>query len=347
MRVGKLLDLFRLSRLDRLKKDFSNPLKALVAVSGVFSSKFELRAGEYNFVTDRSDALIWAEYFSQKQCHVKIERGLFHIIPFDTQCPDYFIKGCTGRVTYQPERCNYQTAPGLIKELQESEWSRYSQHGEDGIIEKLLGVIGAKHDYIVEFGAHDGISMSNSRYFIAEKKWRAFLIEAKSIFFSQLKKLYQDNNKVVIKHSFITKQNINGLFKDAGVPYDFDVLSIDVDGPDYYLWEALTDFAPRIVIVEYNSSKLPTDDYVVAEDKVFEYGATKDEGASLLAFYKLGTEKGYQAIYTELYGSNLFFIHQSLSDKFNIEGIDPVSLYQPPQFGELAGTPTLSGRGYK
>ncbi len=348
MRINRLITLLSFKRLVRLKKDFSTPFKALLAASGVFAKQAELLALDNSkLIVDRSDLPVWSEYFAEKNCTINIEKGLFHIQPHDDQYPDYYIKGCTGGMTYQPARWAGEKTPKLIQELEQQEWSRFSQHGEDGVVEKLLETIGVKHKFIVEFGAHDGFNMSNSRYLITEKKWRALLIEADPTFYRQLESLYNNDSNVVLKNCFVTKENINSLFKDAGVPEDFEVLSIDVDGPDYYLWEALTEFNPKIVIVEYNSSKLPTDDYVVPEDKIFELGATKDEGASLLAFYNLGKAKGYQAIYTELYGSNLFFLHNSVIDKFNITGIDPATLYQPPQFGELAGTSAPSGRGYK
>ncbi len=348
MRLNRLSKLFNLKRLVRLQNDFSTPFKALIASSGVISKKIELLIRDNTKMSvDRSDLPVWSEYFSEKNCKVKIENGLFRIIPLDKNYPEYFIKGCSGAMTYHPERWAQDNTPPLVRELQKAEWGRFSQHGEDGVVEYLLDKVGINHKFIVEFGAHDGLNMSNSRYLIVEKGWQAFLIEADPTFYRQLNELYKNDNNVILRNCFVTKDNINQLFRDAGTPQDFDVLSIDVDGPDYYLWEALTEFTPKIVIVEYNSSKSPTDDYVVAEDKIFELGATKDEGASLLAFYNLGKKKGYQAVYTELYGSNLFFVHDSVIDNFNIEGINPTTLYQPPQFGELSGTAAPSGRGYK
>jgi len=348
MRASRLHKLFNIKRLNKLKKDFSTPFKAFLASSGVFSSKIELRDIENNtMIVDRSDLTVWSEYFLETNSHVKITNGLFHIIPFNKQHNDYYIQGCTGGVTYLPTRRHQGNTPSLIEELQSAEKSYYSQHGEDGIIENLLKIIGVKHRYIVEFGAHDGINMSNSRYLITEKDWDALLIEADPSYFKKLDDLYKDSKNVIRLNCFVTKENINDLFHSANVPQDFDILSVDVDGPDYYLWEALTDFTPKIVIIEYNSAKPPDIEYIIPEDKIQELSATKDEGASILAFYNLGLRKGYQAIYSELYGANLFFIHQDEISKFNIDGITPLTLHQPPQFGEIAGTSALSGRGYK
>jgi hypothetical protein len=347
MRLKNFPRLLNPARYSRLRRDFFRPWQALLAASGVMSGEFTLstRDGE-TLRTNRADRPLWEAYFNPGGCRVEIERGLFHVIPVNPAHADYYIQGASGGFTWQPQRYT-QPVPPLVTELQQQEWSVYSQHGEDGVIQALLQRIPVQHRFVVEFGAYDGIYMSNSRYLIERQDWNAFLIEADPRFYHALEKLYRDHPRVKIKHSFVTEENINRLFREAGVPRDLEVLSIDVDGPDYYLWRALTEFEPRIVVVEYNSSIDAETEYVIPEDKVFEWGGTAREGASLRAFYNLGLEKGYQPIYSELYGANLFFVHRDIADHFNLEGITPEALYQPPQFGELAGTDAPSGRGYR
>ena len=176
--------------------------------------------------------------------------------------------------------------------------------------------------------------------------WQACLIEPDPRFFKSLEQRYHDNPRVTLLNEFIYKENINDLFKRAGVPKDFEVLSIDVDGPDYYLWQALTDFKPKIVLIESNPSIPPGESYVVAEADAFRLSGTAQEGASLQSLYELGRQKGYHLIYIELSGANLFFIHDSCLEYFDIEGITPDILYQAPQFGALAGGKAPNGRGY-
>jgi len=348
MRLNKLPGLLDLRKFLKLRQDFRRPWRALMAASGAFSSRFTLvtREGQ-NMTVDRGDLPVWRAYFSASDCQVKIEQGMFHILPTNPRHPDYFIQGGTNGFTWHPLRHGNGQKPSLVGELEQQEWSVYSQHGEDGVIQALLQRIPVKHNFVVEFGAYDGIYMSNSRYLIEKQDWNAFLIEADPRFYGKLKVLYEGHPRVTIQKQFVSVENINQLFRDAGVPKDFEVLSIDVDGPDYYLWEALTEFEPRIVIVEYNSSIDAAKEYVVPEDKIFEWGGTAKEGASLRAFYNLGLRKGYQPVYSELYGANLFFVHRDVVDSFNIDGISPEALYQPPQFGELAGTAAASGRGYR
>ena len=200
---------------------------------------------------------------------------------------------------------------------------------------------------MIEFGAHDGINMSNSRYLIETHNWQALLIECDSRFFKKLDSLYAENKNVTTQKKMLSPANINQVFHNADVPIDFDFLSIDVDGPDYYLWEALTEYTPSIVMVEYNSIISPDQAYIAPEHKVLDWSGTSKEGASLLSFCKLGKKKGYIPIYTELSGSNLFFIHNRHQSLFDVENITVEMLYQPPQFGKLVGGPAPNGRGYE
>ncbi len=346
MRPGRLKDLFSLQKFNKLKQDFVTPFKALLASSGIVGKKIVLqtRNGQ-KLEVDRSDLPIWQAYFSSTDCSIKIEQGMFHILPNNPSHPDYFIKGAHGGFTWHAKRWSNHQAP-LLQELEATEKSIYSQHGEDGVIQALLEKIPPRHRFIVEFGAYDGDHMSNSRHLICDHDWRALLIEPDPRFFARLEKLYVGNKQVKTVQAFITTDNINQLFADANVPKDFDVLSIDVDGPDYYLWEALTDYQPAIVLLECNASILPTEKYIVAEQQAWELSGTAQEGASLLALYELGLQKGYHLVYSELSGANLFFIHESFIESFNLTGLTPEALYQAPQFGELAGGVAPNGRGY-
>jgi hypothetical protein len=99
-------------------------------------------------------------------------------------------------------------------------------------------------------------------------------------------------------------------------------------------------------VVEYNSSIAPDIEYVVPKQDAARLSGTAREGASLLSWYKLGLEKGYRLVYGELTGSNLFFVHESCLSQIDVSGIEPADVYQPPQFGLLAGGIAPNGRGY-
>ena len=346
MRLSRLTGL-SLSKYFKLKRDFQNPWRALLASTGLSGKTYTLLSRDgHHMQVDRSDLPAWQEYFKPTVCDVEIKGGLFHIKPFNSAHPAYDIKGASTGFTYNPKRWQATDHLPLVQELEQAENSVYSQHGEDGVIQALLKHIPVRHQYVVEFGAYDGEYMSNSRHLIKDHGWRACLIEPDPRFFKTLQQRYHDNPRVTLLNEFIYKENINALFKRAGVPQDFEVLSIDVDGPDYYLWQALTDFEPKIVLVESNPSIPPGESYVVAEEDAFRLSGTAKEGASLQSLYELGLQKGYHLIYIELSGANLFFVHDSCLEYFDIKDIEPAMLYQPPQFGALAGGKAPNGRGY-
>lgn len=351
MRLSYLPNLFNFKRLARLKEDFSQPYRALLASSGLISSPFTLQVKDGSLLeVSGHDRTLWQNYFDPPQCEVVIKGGKFFVTPQDRNIPPYSIAPGHNGLTFDPQRWNDKalTIP-IVKHLQQAERQVFSQHGEDGAIEELLKHIPSQHNFLVEFGAHDGINMSNSRYLIKDRNWSAYLIEADKRFFSTLQTLYHGHPRVKIQQTFITPENINDLFRQVGVPYDFEIMSVDIDSIDYYVWEALTDFAPKIVIVEYNSSVPPDTEYIVDRDDAFSLGATAKEGASLLAYENLAKRKGYQLIYTELSGSNAFFIHESCKQYFkNVDWsqLTTETLYQAPQFGVLAGSDAANGRGY-
>ena len=351
MRLKYLSNLFNFNRLARLKRDFTQPYKALLASSGVLSSHFNLPVKDGSTLNvSGHDRILWQNYFAPPQCEVVVKDGKFQIIPNDRNLPGYSIEPGHNCLTFNPQRWNKQALNiPIVKELQQSERKVFSQHGEDGVIETLLKYIPSKHDFLVEFGAHDGVNMSNSRYLIKDRNWSAYLIEADKRFYSALENVYHGHPRVKLQQTFITPENINDLFNHASVPEDFELMSVDIDSIDYLVWEALTQFTPKIVIVEYNSSVRPDTEYIVERSDAFRLGATAKEGASLLAYENLAKRKGYQLIYTELSGSNAFFIHESCKQYFNDvdwSQLTTETLYQAPQFGVLAGSDAVNGRGY-
>lgn len=349
MRLRKLASLSSLRRYRKLRADFRTPLRALLAASGATRGRYRLmaRSGEAMTV-DRGDAPVWHEYFEAETCRVRIEDGLFRVVPHDATAGSYRIRGGDGCLTYRPKRWNpaaYRST--LVSRLEAAERRVYSQHGEDGVIAELLQHVPATYRYVVEFGAYDGVTMSNSRNLIAHGGWSALLIEGDPRFYRRLAALYRRSPQVTTLNTFITPENINALFAAAGVPKDFDVLSIDVDSIDYYLWQALTEFQPKIVVIEYNASIPPDREYVVPRAQALQLSGTSREGASIRSLYRLGREKGYRLVYSELSGANLFFVHEAYRASLDPIGLAPEELYQPPQFGVLAGGAAPNGRGYR
>ncbi|HPQ82275.1 MAG TPA: hypothetical protein PL191_00865, partial [Candidatus Saccharimonas sp.] len=136
----------------------------------------------------------------------------------------------------------------------------FSQNGEDGIIEEIFRRIGTDSKYSVEFGVEDG-SECNTRFLIEQRGWDSLRMDG------------SDNNPEHIKKEYITPENINKLFKKYNVPKNLDLLSIDIDSNDIYVWKALnTEYRPRLVIVEYNATIAPC----FSEAVKYEPGLTWD-----------------------------------------------------------------------
>jgi hypothetical protein len=138
-------------------------------------------------------------------------------------------------------------------------------------------------------------------------------------------------------HSWITRKNINGLVKDHGLESEIDLFSLDMDGVDYWIWQALTVVAPRVVVLEYQdilgpgrSCTVPyADDFNAAKYPVTS-GMPNFAGASLAAFVKLGESKGYRLVGVNRYGYNAFFVRNGIADKI-LPRVDVKSCFSHPK----------------
>jgi hypothetical protein len=144
----------------------------------------------------------------------------------------------------------------------------------------------------------------------------------------------RDDNPPHIKKEFVTAENVNVLFEKYDVQQTFDLLSIDVNGNDYHIWKSLTNYTPRVVVIEYNSQIPLNESSVIEYEPNFVWDGTDYFGASLLALVNLGKLKGYTLVGCDNDGVNAFFVqNEFLNDKISIKSID--DLYRFPQFGEF------------
>lgn len=200
----------------------------------------------------------------------------------------------------------------------------YSQHGEDGVLEAIFAVAGATNKYFVEFGVGDGMEC-NTSFLAREQGWTGLLMDGRGP---------SEHSAVPIRREFIDAENINSLFEKYGVPPAFDLLSIDLDGNDYWIWKALDGrWRPRVVAVEYNSSLDPTDATTIAYDPAFRWDGSAYYGASLGALDKLARQKGYRLVGCESSGTNAFFVQEALAAA-HFAPRDLVELYRPPIYGK-------------
>lgn len=218
----------------------------------------------------------------------------------------------------------------------------HSQNGEDGIIEALLNCM-EKHSYplsrwAVEFGAHDGTTGSNTLALVEDRRFRLFYIEGDKTFESDLHKLAARHNGNIIVHMGLVTQSpgdLDTLFTHVcpSLPANFDVLSIDVDGPDYIIWKQLKLYAPKIVVIETHCV-WPPGDKVYYEEGVAH--GQRGGSTSLSAMLELAVEKGYVGVD---YTGNLVCVRKDIYEKICSSEAPPT---EADLFGFLNGASTQS-----
>jgi hypothetical protein len=184
-----------------------------------------------------------------------------------------------------------------------------SQNGEDGIIREIFRRIGTTNRVFVEIGVDDGIE--NNTAFLVTQGWTGFWIDGNDTFIGKAQKRGWDRH-VGLLSAYVSRENINSLLQQLKVPAEFDLLSLDVDYNTYYLWEALTTYRPRAVVIEYNAS-IPTDmEWKVRYDAAATWDGTWNFGASLKSYELLGAKLGYKLVGCDFHGNNAFFVRDDL-----------------------------------
>jgi hypothetical protein len=210
-----------------------------------------------------------------------------------------------------------------------NQWARdvTSNSGEDGIIQKIFEVIGAKNHWCVELGALDGIYDSNTWDLINTHAWSAVLIEAEPSYVKKLRALYANNPKVFLLERFIGLDKSNSLdaaLAETPIPHDFDLLVLDVDGNEYHLWNSLEKFRPRVVVVEFNPT-IPNDiEFVQPKDMSIQ------QGSSLRSIEKLAAQKHYRLIATT--AVNALFVDAPLFESFGMQNASLDALHTDTRF---------------
>ena len=197
-------------------------------------------------------------------------------------------------------------------DLTASELRVFSQNGEDGVLAAILDRIGVGEGFFVEFGIQDGTE-GNTVFLAQVLGWSGAYLEADDAGFAALARRFAGNPRVRTLHAAVEPDTVEALFARAGVPEEPDVVSIDVDGNDYWIWRALERHRPRVVVIEYNGSLDPGSRRVMPYTPGFRWDHTSGYGASLGALEDLGAEKGYRLVHTELAGVNAFFVRDDLA----------------------------------
>jgi hypothetical protein len=237
-----------------------------------------------------------------------------------------------------------QEALGRIEQRQlaqcsdyrQAEFRVFSQWGEDGIIQYLLKHVPVERPIFVEFGV-ENYTESNTRFLLTNNQWSGLVIDAsaENIDYIRRDQIYWATN-LKTEHSFITKENINDLLSKNGIEGDIGLLSVDIDGNDYWVWQAIDTISPRIVICEYNSLFGPTAKVTTPYDAAFVRSSAHFSkvyyGASISAFCSLAATKGYSLVASNSVGNNIFFIRNDLVGSMPV--LPPAHAYRRAQFRE-------------
>ena len=199
-----------------------------------------------------------------------------------------------------------------------------SQNQEDGITIALLKEAGSVTRTFVEIGS--GLSGGNSAALAREWGWTGLMVDGAGS--TRMEQVGRRFPGVTAFHSWVTRDNVNDLIASHGFSGEVDLFSLDLDGVDYWIWEAITVCSPRVVILEYNSMFGPTRSVTVPYDEGFDRQRhhAMYYGASLAAWAKLAARKGYRLVAVEPAGINAFFLRGDLAP--HIPACDPRSAYR-------------------
>ena len=198
--------------------------------------------------------------------------------------------------------------------LEQHGYKVYSQNYEDGVIQEIFKRIGTTNKKFIEFGVQDGIE-SNTHYLLL-LGWSGLWIEGSEEHCNTIKRKFKEtviSGQLKLCNAFITKSNINLLFSQSGYRGEIDLLSIDIDGNDYHVLEAITEVNPRVISIEFNSLFPPECHWVMPYNENHVVTDNSYFGASLLALEQLCARKGYQLVGTNITAVNAFFVRKDLT----------------------------------
>lgn len=191
--------------------------------------------------------------------------------------------------------------------------NEYSQFGEDGILESILEKIQTRDCWCVEFGAWDGIHLSNTFNLIKNAGYRSLLIEADKNKFKVLQRNMARYDAILV-NKFVTldgEDSLDNILGITNIPLNFDFLSIDIDGNDYWIFKSLERYRPKVICIEYNPTIPNEVEYIQQPD------FSINRGASALSICKLAKEKSYELVATTR--CNLIFVDKCLFHLFSID----------------------------
>jgi hypothetical protein len=229
----------------------------------------------------------------------------------------------------------YSISNGRRFDLSDTGFRVYSQFEEDGILLYVFAVIGAEYKTFIDIGAGDGIN-SNCANLAVNFGWRGLFVDGNPLNIQRGKQYYSANPDTVLYpptfvEAFVQAENINQLIQQNGFAGGVDLMSIDIDGNDYWIWDSLTVVQPRVVVIETHI-EFGLNSIVVPYDKDYRYPGKHPDyhGASPVAMEKLARKKGYRLIGANHYGFNTFYVKNGIGEDI-LPSVSVESILQHPR----------------
>lgn len=234
-----------------------------------------------------------------------------------------------------------------LPELKDTGFRVFSQFEEDGLLLFLFSVLGTTNQVFVEIGSDDGIN-SNCANLAMNFGWTGLFIDGNKKAIERGRKFYNKyphpwGPKPEFINAMILRENVNELIRNAGIEGEIDLLSVDIDGNDYWIWDALEVVSPRVVIIETHV-EFGMNNIVVPYDKDYVYPGKHPDyhGASPIAMARLAKRKGYCLVGANRLGFNMIFVKEELGKdiipKVTVESVltDPSTIESFKRFDAIS-----------
>lgn len=221
-----------------------------------------------------------------------------------------------------------------LPSIQDAEYKVFSQWGDDGIIQYLVRKLAIEEKTFIEFGV-ENYKEANTRFLLVNNNWKGLIFDGSEDHIKQIKTddIYWRHNLTAVP-AFITRENINDLIRTNNFEGALGLLHIDIDGNDYWVWDAISVVEPAIVIMEYNAYFGDKRSITIPYKPDFYTGTAHYSriyfGASLPALVHLAEKKGYFHIGCNSNGNNAYFLHNRYAGQF--KALTAAEGFVMPQF---------------
>lgn len=215
-----------------------------------------------------------------------------------------------------------------VADIDRRRFAYFSQHDEDGLLYALFGYVGVTNKWFVEIGC--GGNGGNSGFLARECGWTGLMVDANKRAVKKVAALF-DHRSVRFATVTVSSKNVASLFAQYNVPPEPDLVSVDIDSTDYWVFDALTaNYRPRVVVAEYNSIFGPSAAVTIPDAEAFERARSGLEhyyfGASLSALTRLANTRGYRLVLTDPTGTNAIFVRNDLAPE--LPGVDAARAFR-------------------